>query len=119
MAKLAWFLCLAVFSCSGVLGIYNGITEWSDAHTLLQKSVTGGVLLYGVFGLLTTFGLIRRRKWSVVTAIVWGVIVTYVPGVATIVYGEEGASLGSAIAASLGAGLVASIVVWTTRNLVK
>jgi hypothetical protein len=83
MAKLAWFLCLAVFCCTGVLGIYNGVTEW-----------------------------------SVVTAIVCGVIVTYVLGVATIVYGEAGASLGSAIAASLGAGLVASIVVWTTRRVV-
>jgi hypothetical protein len=118
MAKLAWFLCLAVFCFTGVLGIYNGVTEWSGAHTLLQKSVTGGVFLYGVFALVTMFGLIRRRKWSVVTAIVWGVIVTYVPGVATIVYGDAGASLGSAIAASLGAGLVASIVVWTTRGVV-
>jgi len=52
--KIAWVLSLALLLFTGVVGIYNGITERSTGATTLQKSVTAGVFLYGVLGLITT-----------------------------------------------------------------
>ena len=80
--KIAWVLSLALLVLTAYEGIHNGITEWNQDNSPAQKSVTAGVFLYGVFGLVTAYGLFRRRRWSVVTAIAWGIAVTYVPGVA-------------------------------------
>jgi len=85
----------------------------------MQRSVPVGVLLYGIFGLATSYGLFRRRRWSVATSIAWAIAITYVPGVAVMVYGGEGAILRSAIAASLGSGLIALGVVWTAKVMTR
>ena len=113
--KIAFGLSLAVLLVSGVAGIYNGITERSTGATNLKKSVTAGVLLYGVLGLVSVYGLIRRRQWSVGSAAAWGLVVTYVPGAAVIAYAEEASPLGSAIVASGASALIALGVVWTAR----
>jgi hypothetical protein len=113
--RVAWVLALVLLLFTGVVGVYNGLTEWGEGRTPMQHSVTVGVLLYGMLGLVTTFGLFQRRRWSVGTAIAWAVAVTYVPGVAVMVYGGEGAITSSAIAASAGSALIALAVVWTAH----
>lgn len=111
--KIAWVLSLAILVLTGVLGIHNGITEWNQEHNPAQKSVSAGTFLYGVFGLVTSYGLFRRRRWSVGTAIAWGITVTYVPGVAIMAFGGEDAVLSSAISASGATALIAAGVIWT------
>lgn len=117
--KIAWVLSLALLLFTGVDGLYNGTTGWNVNLAPFQKSVTGGVLLYGVVGLAAAFGLFRRRRWSVATAVVWAGIITYVPGAAVMAYGGSDASVGSAIAASAASAIIAACVVWaawaTTR----
>lgn len=115
--KVAWILSLALLLFTGVVGIHNGITERGEGVTTLQKSVTLGVFIYGVFGLITVYGLFRRRRWSVATAILWGVAVTCVPGVAIIAYAGKESLVGSAIAASGASALIALGVVWTAREM--
>jgi hypothetical protein len=110
--KTAWVVSIGLLFITGVVGIQNGITQWHESGTVLQKSVTVGVFLYGVFGLLTAWGLFRRLRWSVITAIVWGVMVTYVPGAAVMGFGGQGAILSSAIAATAMGALVSAAVVW-------
>jgi peptidoglycan/LPS O-acetylase OafA/YrhL len=117
--RIAWILSLALVLCTGVLGVYNGITEQSDGATALQKSVRVGVFLYGVLGLVTAYGIVRRRQWSVATAIAWGICITYVAGAAIIAYAPEDSAVGSALAASLISALIAYGVVWTTRMTTK
>jgi hypothetical protein len=117
--KLAWVLSLAVLVVTGVLGVYNGITEWEEGQTAMQQSVTVGVLLYGILGLITAFGLFQRRAWSVGTSIAWAIAVTYVPGVAVTAYGGDGGTMLSAIAASAVSGLIAAGVVWTTHRTTR
>jgi hypothetical protein len=111
--KIAWVLSLALLIISGVLGVRNGVTEWNSGTTPAQKSVPIGVFLYGVLGLATAYGLFRRRRWSVGTAIAWGIAITYVPGVAIMAFGGDGAILSSAIAASTGSAVIAAGVIWT------
>ncbi len=112
--KIAFVLSLALVVVTGVMGIYNGITERSTGTTNLQKSVTAGVFLYGVLGLITAYGLFRRRGWSVGAAIAWGIVITYVAGVAAIAYAGEDASWIGAVAGSAVTALLAAGVVWTT-----
>lgn len=113
--KVAFVLSLLLLLFTGAVGVYNGLSEWGEGRTPMQHSVTVGVLLYGIFGLITAYGLFRRRRWSVATAIAWAIPITYVPGVAVMVDGDEGALLGSAIAASVVSGLIALGVLWTAR----
>jgi peptidoglycan/LPS O-acetylase OafA/YrhL len=114
--KIAFALSLALLLITGVVGIYNGITERSTGATSLQKSVTAGVFLYGVLGLVSVYGLVRRRRWSVGTVTAWGLVITYVPGAAVIAYAEEASSpVGSAIVASAASALIALGVLWTAR----
>jgi FtsH-binding integral membrane protein len=117
--KVAWVLSLGLLLFTGVVGIYNGLTEWGEGRGPLQHSVTIGVFVYGIFGLASAYGLIRRQRWSMRTVIVWTVAVTYVPGVAVMAYAEEDALLGSAIAASVGSLLIAFGVLWTTNVMTR
>ena len=117
--KVAFVLSLAVLLVTGVLGVYNGFTERGEGETPFQHSVTVGVLVYGVFGLLTAYGLIRRRGWSSKTAIVWAICVSYVPGFAVTAYADKDTTLGSAIAASAGGALIALGVLWTVNVMTR
>lgn len=117
--KIAWVVSLGLLIFSGVVGTYNGLTEWGEGRNALQHSVTVSVAVYGVFGLLTAYGLVRRRRWSIRTAIVWTIGVTYAPGVAVMAYAGEDAMLASAIAASVGSLLLALGVIWTTNVMTR
>lgn len=116
---VAWILSLALLLFTGVVGLYNGVTEWGDGRGPLQHLVTIGVFLYGVFGIVSAYGLIRRRRWTIRTVFAWTIAVTYVPGVAVMAYADEDALLGSAIAASVGSLLIALGVLWTTNVMTK
>ena len=117
--KVAFVLSLVVLLVTGVLGVYNGSTEWGEGETPFQHSVTVGVFLYGVFGLLTAYGLIRRQRWSLNTAIIWAICVSYVPGFAVMAYADKDTTLGSAIAASAGGALIALGVLWTVNVMTR
>ncbi|MFL5480804.1 MAG: hypothetical protein ACJ8AK_01305 [Gemmatimonadaceae bacterium] len=117
--KVAWVLSLGLLLFTGAVGIYNGLTEWGEGRGSLQRSVTIGVFLYGIFGLASAYGLVRRQRWSIRTVIAWTVAVTYVPGVAVMAYADEDAILGSAIAASIGSLLIALGVLWTTNVMTR
>ena len=111
-AKVARAFAILILFVTGVLGTYNGLTELGDGVTPWQHAVTIGVLIYGIFGLTTTYGLVRRRRWALATAIAWAVCVTYVPGLAVMAYAGEDAILSSAITASSASLLIAIAVLW-------
>jgi hypothetical protein len=114
--KIVHWLALGILAFTGVVGIYNGINEWGDPTTVFQQSVLIGVLVYGVSGLLTVFGLLRRARWMMYAAVTWAIAVTYVPGAAVMAYAKEGSSHGSAVAASVGAALIAAFVLWAIQR---
>jgi len=113
--KVAWVVSLCVLAVLGCLGVFNGLNEWGEGETPLQRSVPVGVLLYGILGIITAYGLFRRERWTIWPAIGWAIAVSYVPGVAVMAYGGEDAILVSAIAASAGSALIALGVIWTVK----
>lgn len=113
--KIAFGLSLALLLFTGVVGIYNGITERSTGATSLQKSVTAGVFLCGLLGLVSAYGLVLHRRWTVGTVAAWALVLTYVPGAAVIAYAEGASPIGSAIVASAASALIALGVLWTAR----
>ncbi|HET9636657.1 MAG TPA: hypothetical protein VFP26_12080 [Gemmatimonadaceae bacterium] len=117
--NIAWVVSLGLLIFSGVVGTYNGLTEWGEGRNSLQHSVTVGVLIYGIFGLISAYGLLRRQCWTLRTVIVWTIAVSYVPGVAVMAYAGEDAILASAIAASVGSLLLALGVIWTTKVMTR
>ena len=113
--RIAWVLVLFVLALTGTLGLYNGVSEWDDARTGLQRSVTVAVLLYGVAGLVSTYGLVLRRRWSVWATVVWGIGATYAGTVAAVAYGGEDASSAGVMAAGLASLLIAAATIWGVR----
>lgn len=110
--KAVWIVSILLLLNTGGLGVYNGITELHDAKTVLQRSVTVGVLIYGVLGLMGAVALVLRRPSAVWLSIVWAIVVTYVASTAALAYAGDDASTGGAIAAGLGAALIGALVVW-------
>lgn len=114
--KIVWFLAIAVLLLTGALGIHNGISEWRGAETMLQKSVTASVLIYGLLGITGATGMIARQRWSVWAVAGWGVAATYAAAVSVIAYGGEDATSFAAIAAGIAAAIIALVVVWGART---
>jgi len=112
-------LSLILLFGTGVLGIYNGLTENAAGETMFQQTVNVGVLLYGALGLVSTYGLFRRHRQSLWTVIAWALVITYVPGAAVMAYAGEDAGVGAAIAASGVTALIALGVIWTTNAMTK
>ena len=110
----AFVIALAVLGGTGFLGVYNAFDEWRGAQTLLQKSVTAAGCVYGILGLIAVMGLMLRKKWSVRSAIAWGIVLTYAGSLAVTVYGDAP----NAVTATLGAFamclVIAVVVVWLT-----
>ncbi len=117
--RIAWILSLILLLITGVMGIYNGITERSTGSTMLEKSVTAGVFLYGVLGLTAALGLFRRRRWSVPTTVLWAALITYVAAAAIIAYNEKDGLWLSVIIGGGVTALIAGGVVWTAREATR
>jgi hypothetical protein len=115
MRTIAWVLAILALLATGVLGVYNGLTEWADAATGWQRAVTGGVIVYGVLGLAAGIGLALRKRWSYKLAIAWAFVVTFVASGAALAYGGAEASAGGAVSAGLGAALIGVLVVLAAR----
>ena len=113
--RIAWVLLLTILGVTGTLGLYNGVSEWGDARSGLQRSVTVAVLLYGVAGLVSTYGLVLRRRWTVWATIVWGIGATYAGTVAAVAYGGEDASSVGVVAAGIASVLIVAATVWGVR----
>ena len=113
--KAAWIVAILLLLNTGVLGLYNGLGELSEARTPLQRSVTMGVLIYGILGLSAAVALFVRHRWSVPLSIAWGVVITYVASAAAPAYAGEDATVGGVIAGGIGAGLIGVLVVWCAR----
>jgi membrane associated rhomboid family serine protease len=112
IARLVAILTLAI---TGVLGIHNGVLEWTNPYTPFQRLVYVGVVLYGALGLIAVYAVVRRRSWSDRVVVAWGAAITFVSGTAAIAYGGPDVTAVAAIAGLLGGALVAAFVVWATR----
>jgi hypothetical protein len=107
-------LSILLLVITGVLGVQNGIADWPDAQTAMQRSVAGGSVLYGILGLAAAVGLALRRRWSFPLVLAWGIVVTYVPGAAVMAYAPDG-TWAAALTASGATALIAMGVAWATR----
>jgi hypothetical protein len=113
--RAAWILSLCVLAFTGVMGLYNGTTEWSGAQTVQQTSVEVGVFFYGLLGMAGFVGLLRRKSWASIVVLAWGLVVTYVAGVAVLAYGDDNPSVLSALAAASGAALIGAAVFFASK----
>jgi hypothetical protein len=100
---------------SASFGLFSGIRELSQTMTPLQRSVSTGVLIYGIAGLAAAIALLARHKSAIWLAVVWGLAVTYVSSLAAIAYAGDDATVVGAIAGGMGTALIAAAVIWAAR----
>jgi hypothetical protein len=113
--KVGLILAMAMLFLTGSLGVFNGLQALSLTLTSLQRSVSIGVLIYGIAGLAGGIALMARHSSAVWLAAIWGVAATYVSSLAAIAYAGADATLGGAIASGIGAALIAAGVIWAAR----
>jgi hypothetical protein len=113
--RIARFIALLLLAITGALGIYNGVDERANHYSLFQRIVYLGVVLYGVLGLIGTYGVIRRRRWSHGVVVAWALAVTFVAGTAATAYGGPEVTPVAAISGGVGAALVGAFVIWAVR----
>jgi hypothetical protein len=82
----------------------------------LQRSVSIGVLVYGVLGVVAGVALASRHPSSAWLAAMWVVAVTYVASVAAVAYAGADASVVGAVASGIASALIAAGVIWTARE---
>jgi len=116
---IAWVLSTLVLLTTGAIGLYSGIADISGARTPLQWSVTIGVIVYGVLGLLGGAALALRKRPALALAAAWAVVVTYVASTAAVAYGGADVPLSAPISGGIGAALVGAGVVWTAARLAR
>ena len=123
MKKVGRFVALALLGIFGVLGLVNGMREWGDGITALQRSVTVAVLLYGVLGLLGVLGMLRRQRWVVPVTVMWTLASMWAGSVASFAFHdprlEQQGTLVGVISAGVSILLVGSFVVWMARDAVR
>ena len=117
--KLAWVLSTLVLLTTGALGLYSGIADIAGVRTLFQWSVTIGVIVYGVLGLLGGAALALRKRPALALAAAWAVVVTYVAATAALAYGGPDVPLSAPISGGLGAALIGAGVVWTAATITR
>jgi hypothetical protein len=119
MRKAAWIVAMVLTGITGCMGLLNGPRELGSATTPLQQSVSIGVTLYGVLGVLAAIGLWRRRPWSVTVATAWALVVCYVATVASFAFSDPGFEQQGTTAGVIGACvstlLIGALVVWAAR----
>ncbi len=113
--RVGLILSIAMLFVSGALGLLNSVGELSQTLTPLQRSVSIGVLVYGIAGVAGGIALVARHPSAIWLAAIWGVAVTYVSSLAAIAYAGADATLVGAIASGIGAALIAAGVVWAAR----
>jgi hypothetical protein len=113
---IGWALSLVMLFGTGALGLYNGVRELAYTLTPLQRSVSIGVLVYGVLGLAAGVALAARHRASVWLAAIWGAVITYVASLAAIAYAGADASLIGSVASGVASALIAAGVVWSARG---
>lgn len=106
---------ILVLAATGALGIYNGFDEWTNPYSPFQRAVYFGVVAYGVLGLVGSYAVIRRRRWSRAVVLAWALFITFVSGTAATAYAGAGVTPLAAIAAGAGGALVGAFVAWATR----
>lgn len=116
---IAWVLSTLVLLTTGALGLYTGVADIAGARTPLQWSVTIGVIVYGVLGLLGGAALALRKRPALALAAAWAVVVTYVAATAAVAYGGSGVPLSAPISGGIGAALVGAGVVWTAASIAR
>ncbi len=109
--RVGLILSIAMLFVSGALGLLNSVGELSQTLTPLQRSVSIGVLVYGIAGVAGGIALVARHPSAIWLAAIWGVAVTYVSSLAAIAYAGADATLVGAIASGIGAALIAAGVV--------
>jgi len=108
---------LVLLLASGGIGLRDGF-DWSGVTNAPQAVVTGGVLAYGVLGVVAALAVVRRWRSAGWLVALWGIDVTMVATLAPRAYGGPDVPLVGALAGGLATALLAYGIWWATiRNV--
>jgi hypothetical protein len=112
MRKAARLLAIAMVGITGVIGLINAFDELGTGSTALQRSVTYAVALYGAFGVLAAFAMLRRRAWGVPAAFAWSACVVYAATVASFAFSDPGFADGGTMVGVASSGIGSVLMGW-------
>lgn len=119
MRKFARVLALLLVAATSVMGLIQLPSEFrNDQGTLLQMSVAVGAALHAGLGVVTTAGMLLRKRWAMRAAIAWAIAVTYTASVASIAWETQRdvAVLFGGLMAGVSCALIGWWVWWAARE---
>jgi len=109
-------LLVAAFAIGTALkGLYNGISDLSDAENGLQTFVSLLNILVGITGITAAVLLWRQHRWAMASVVTWAATIVTVAVVAPRAHAPEDVAWLTAIIGGLGVAAVAVAVVLYVR----
>jgi uncharacterized membrane protein (DUF2068 family) len=116
--KLVRVLVFLVLLLTAYTGFSNGLSDIRSAESTGQRVVSIAVAIYGITGLVSAYGLWRRKPWTRVTIALWGLSVFVAGSTAPRAYGgAEVNSLATITAVLACAVMVGAVLVFVHRDL--
>jgi hypothetical protein len=107
---------LAVLGFLGATNLRNGITQFDDATTPLERAANLLEFISGILGLGTGVAAFTWRRWADRLAVAWAIAISLTAGFAAAGWGRAGLLAG--LAAFLGAAAFSALIVWMVRKAV-
>ena len=102
----ARIVALLLLLVTGALGVWSASSEFSDAHTILQRIAAATEASYGVLGLAAAFGWYRDQPWAAAATFLWAACLTATGGLAPVAWG------GTTIWIGLLGGACTALIAW-------
>lgn len=107
-----WVLAVLVLLATGVVGLRDGLSDVGAGETVLQNSVSGAVLIYGIFGIIAGVGVLACRRWGVFAVYPWAAGAVYAATVASFAFSDPTFSKQGTIAGVVGAFVASVLMGW-------
>lgn len=105
-------LAVLVLLGTGVVGLRDGLSELGAGATVLQNSVSGAVLIYGIFGLIAGIGVLARKRWGVFAVYPWAAGAVYAATVASFAFSDPTFAKNGTIAGVASAFVASLLIGW-------
>jgi hypothetical protein len=86
MRRIVWWVILIFVLLFGAAGLYNGPRDLLSSSRLGDRLLAVSVTIYGITGVISFFGLLKRRSWVMFPLLIFASAASFAGTFASIYY---------------------------------